>query len=69
MYNNFNEEQLTAIEELKETIFDIAYNNPKDDFICTECISTIHKLLAILIQLTGNEDKDFANEIYGIIGA
>lgn len=68
MYNNFNEEQLTAIEDLKDTILTLAYNNPKDDFICTECIRTIHKLLSILTQLTENTNKDFANEIYEIIG-
>lgn len=67
MYNNFNEEQLTAIEDLKDTIFAIAYHNKKDNFICTECKWTIHKLLSILTQLTGNENEDFANEIYEII--
>lgn len=59
-------QQIVAIEDLKETILEIAWNN--NDFICSECINTIHKLLGILTMLTDDENTEFAQEIYSIIG-
>lgn len=66
--NTSEQEVNQAIEELKELILTLAYHNSKDSFICEECIDTIHKLLAILTQLTGNTNEEFAKEIYNIIG-
>lgn len=64
-----NKEEFNAgIEELKACILTMAYHNAKDDFVCEECIQSIHKLLGILTRITGKEDKEFAKEIYEIIG-
>lgn len=64
----YEEEFDKGIEELRELIHDIACNNECGDFVCTECISTIHSLLGILTMLTGKENNEFAKEIYDIIG-
>lgn len=64
----YEEEFDQGIEELKDLIHDIAWHNSKDSFVCSECLSTIHKLLSILTMITGNENNDFAKEIYEIIG-
>ncbi len=64
-----NEQEFNqGIEELKDHIHTLAWKNRKETFYCGECIETIHKLLGILTMLTGNENKDFAKEIYDIIG-
>lgn len=64
-----DEEEFSAgIDELKDHIHTIAWHNSKDSFVCTECLDTVHKLLGILTMLTGKEDKEFASEIYEIIG-
>lgn len=56
-----NEEEFNAgIKELKDCILTMAYHE--------ECIQSIHKLLGILTRITGKEDKEFAKEIYEIIG-
>lgn len=57
-----------GIEELKDHIHTLAWRNRKESFCCGDCIETIHKLLGILTMLTGNENKEFAKEIYEIIG-
>ena len=62
------EEFDAGIEELKDCILTMAYHNAKDSFVCGECIQSIHKLLGILTRITGKEDKEFAKEIYEIIG-
>ncbi|MBE6132951.1 MAG: hypothetical protein E7180_06140 [Erysipelotrichaceae bacterium] len=66
--DNFTTEQKQAIEELKDHIHSLAWTNCSGNFVCEECISTIHKLLSILTMLTGLYDKEFAKEIYAIIG-
>lgn len=64
-----SEEEFDAgIEELRDTIHDIACSNAKGNFVCTECLSTVHKLLDILAMITGKDDKEFRHNIYEIIG-
>lgn len=65
-YTNLNGEQRNAIEEIKDLIFQIAWSNK--DFVCTQCLSTIDKLFAILTQLTGTINQEFYDEIQAIIG-
>lgn len=64
-----NKEEFDAgIKELEDCILTMAYHNAKDSFVCGECIQSIHNLLGILTMITGKEDKEFAKEIYEIIG-
>lgn len=64
-----NEQEFNqSIEELKDHIHTLAWKNHKESFYCGDCIESIQKLLGILTMLTGNENKDFAKEIYNIIG-
>lgn len=66
--NQSEQEVNQAIEDLMGLIISLAWKNPKDGFVCEECLNTIHKLLAILTQLTGNTNEEFAKEVYDIIG-
>ena len=66
MAYEFNNQQKQAIEELKDHIITIAYSAHPS--YCDQCIDTIHTLLGILTMLTDDEDREFAKEVYSIIG-
>ena len=64
-FTNLNGEQKQAVEEIKDLIENIAWNNR--DFTCDQCLETINKLFSILTLLTGDTHQEFYNEIQEIL--
>ena len=63
-FENLNGEQKQAIEEIKDLIEDIAWENR--NFVCDECLYTMNKLFSILTLLTGDVNQKFYDEIQEI---
>lgn len=63
--DNLNGEQRQAVEEIKDLIYSIAWNNR--DFTCDQCLETINKLFSILTLLTGDTNQEFYDEIQEIL--
>jgi len=61
-----NDLQKEAVEMLKDTIINIAYEN--EDFYCSTCLDTIDRLLEILSSFTNDNHRDLQEEVYNIIG-